>query len=255
MNDDLTTSDHSCILFDVLPVKSGDFDASGRSDRFALRGEEWTEEFDRKLSELGNEWELCRADSSCATDVLQEKIMNVCSASLLLVKPRRRVVPWWTPELTRLRRGAMQKRGDLQRKKRNGLVTEIELGGAVAEYHHERNVYKECLLHIKTQFWQDYVKEEADRNPWGMAYRFAAEKVRVRSPAVTVERLGGGRTVCWLETVEAILEGLIPRDDRENESPEQQEERVRMLQYVTDKMAETGFTTEELQGVAKSEQI
>uniref|UniRef100_A0ABD2W2W8 Reverse transcriptase domain-containing protein n=1 Tax=Trichogramma kaykai TaxID=54128 RepID=A0ABD2W2W8_9HYME len=74
------------------------------------------------------------------------------------------------------------------------------------------NEYKEAMSERKKNDWQEYVRVEGNKNPWGGVDKIVRGKIR--RMGVSSIRVEGGYTRTWKESVERLLERFFPRDEQ-----------------------------------------
>ncbi|GLV34530.1 hypothetical protein CBL_07173 [Carabus blaptoides fortunei] len=152
----------------------------------------------------------------------------------------RKSVPWWTPELTQLRK---EVRNLVRRYQR---ITNQDREGNKTEYVRAFNAYKTRLLQTRMEKWREFCTENTETDPWGLAYR----AINRRRPDITCVRNKDGtftRTVN--ETAAAVLEQFFPVDERTDDTPKQHETRATIAMKVRKAPGEDGITTDVVQHV------
>lgn len=112
-------------------------------------------------------------------------------------------VPWWTPELTKSKRECNRLRREYQ-KETDDEIREIKR----LRYKEHRRLYTRDSLKAKKLSWMSFVETNSMKNPYGIVYKLAREKLNFKSPTISVLS-GGSHTSDWKRTTEAILEGLF----------------------------------------------
>ena len=137
---------------------------------------------------------------------LQATLIRACDAIIPKKKWHYRSVPWWTPELIRAKRSTYQARRRYQGAKDPATREQGKL-----QYRETRKEYKRMISRTKVQSWQDFVTKEANREPWGIAYRTVTGKLRGEETTSTL-RTPQGDTTNWRTTAKAMLSTLLPDD-------------------------------------------
>ena len=78
------------------------------------------------------------------------------------------------------------------------------------------------MTRAKIQSWQDFVTKEGNREPWGIAYKTVARKLRGEATTSTL-KTPLGYTSNWRTTAAAMLSALLPDDEEDIETEEQKE--------------------------------
>lgn len=61
--------------------------------------------------------------------------------------------------------------------------------------------------------WNNFVDDELSKNPWGTVYKLASNKLKTKVMPVTMTKPDGTRTRDIPDTLEGIVNTLIPADD------------------------------------------
>ena len=135
--------------------------------------------------------------SPSKTEQMMNHIIRACDTSM----PRRRntrgytAVYWWNEEIARLRSECHRARRLYQRSRGRATFTEQQ-----QQYKSARRNLKVAIIRSKRRSFNELCNE-ADQNPWGMAYQVVMKKLKsFRSIAPTCPRL-----------LESIVSGLFPR--------------------------------------------
>lgn len=112
---------------------------------------------------------------------LERGIMDACNVAIPKKKYFSKSVPWWTPELTLLRKDVNKCRKRYQ-KCRNG----IEKSRLREAYREVRRNYQACLFKTKQTSWRDFVTRTSENNPWSLIYKMQTDKVRVEKALNTI---------------------------------------------------------------------
>ena len=119
---------------------------------------------------------------------LNSAITAACDATFQVSRPgkcvsKERSVPWWTSDLTILRKKALALRRRYQRTKMDANLQ-----------HERRLLYLECsrlyqakLREEKLKSWKDFCSSTESSNPWNAVYRYAAGKLRSKPTLSTLK--------------------------------------------------------------------
>ncbi|CAB0035437.1 unnamed protein product [Trichogramma brassicae] len=134
---------------------------------------------------------------------------EVCDEHLSGGRKRNDRLKWWTNELEKMKRGVRRRRKEWQREKRRGGegVNEMRI-----RYRQGINEYKKAMAECKRNDWQEYVRVEGNKNPWGGVDKIVRGKMR--RMGVASIRVEGGYTRTWKESAERLLERFFPRDEQ-----------------------------------------
>jgi hypothetical protein len=118
------------------------------------------------------------------------------------------------------------------------------------EYQAEKAQYQARIKNAKIQSWKQYCNKTLSTNPWNIVYKSAAGKVRSNQITTTLQKDNGSQTEGLRETLQCILEYLIPKDDQSEETEHHKQIRKSIEEPIdTD---DRNFTTEEIRQVIKS---
>ena len=127
---------------------------------------------------LGHKARLC-TNIVVVIHTFNSAITAACEATFQVSRPgkgatKERSVPWWTNDLTILRKKALALRRWYQRTKIDAKL-----------WHDRRVLYLECnrlclakLREEKQKSWKDFCSSTESSNPWNAVYRYAAGKLR-----------------------------------------------------------------------------
>ena len=118
-------------------------------------------------------------------------------------------VPWWTKELTVMRKRTNALRRRYQRTKNNDELREQRK----SQYFEEKARYQATLRKEKFNSWKDYCNMTSSANPWNAVYKLAAGKRCNNTSLTTLRRPDGSRTSSTSETVKYMLEYFTPEDN------------------------------------------
>lgn len=83
----------------------------------------------------------------------------------------------------------------------------------------KRQEYKKAIDEAKRDSWREFVKESANLNPYGFAYKLAASTLRNKNIMTTLKH-GDTQTTGNRETLQVMLDKLVPLDTPETDGPE-----------------------------------
>ena len=118
-------------------------------------------------------------------------------------------VPWWTGDLTIMRKKTNAARRRYQRTKNNEELRESRK----KQYLEEKKKYDACIRRQKVESWKNYCNLTTSRNPWNSAYRLASGKMRKAPMLTTLKKADGSQTTCMEETLHYMLDNFLPIDD------------------------------------------
>ena len=125
---------------------------------------------------------------------------------------------FWNAKLERLRRIARARRKSYQRSvDANVRAVRLEL------YRTAKKNYEEELKNAKLESWERYVNEALTLDPWGTPYKIVMKKIKEPQILCTLTRNDGTKTTSWRESIELLMEELLPDDKPEDDEIYHQE--------------------------------
>ncbi|KAL6416642.1 hypothetical protein ACFW04_013282 [Cataglyphis niger] len=215
---DWTTSDHNAVDIRLRVPKGSGRDRGAANMRFDIRRADW-ERFAESLTDLSrSKLEVLDLCSAIRVEEMAETMAAVlteaCAASMPRKRRFRKSNPWWTMELTIL-------------KKR-------------LKYRFSLREYSREVRKAKLASWRKFVTSHGNSEPWGFVYKHQAEKLRVEGVLSTL-RCGEYSTKTLEETAGYLLDAHTP-DDRENEDTLEQRE-IRLSSRISPDTADALFFT------------
>ncbi|KAG8335431.1 hypothetical protein J6590_108203 [Homalodisca vitripennis] len=234
-------ADHRMIVMmydDMRRVRDGDGGANNmRPKTYNLRKARWGV-LHRELRMMNESLMNTNMEGKNATDyvkIMQMAIIKACDRAIPLSTGKEKMVEWWTEEIGRRRSETRKRRRIWQR---TGLEEDRRM------YNRERNKYIEEIRKEKMKLWEKMV-EEGEEDPWGRMYKLIMKKEKVAIKLTSLKTEDGEYTKDVRETMEYMLEKLIPADDEEMDTEGQRELR-RRYEEDGDGMDEEEFRMEEL---------
>ena len=130
----------------------------------------------------------------------------------------RKSVWWWSEELSTLKKEVRK----LRRKYQNTRKHETRDDKATKREYAERlRTYKKCIRETKENKWREYVRENANNDPWGEVYKVCMGKKR--KIKVNSIKDGDRMTEGWKKSVEVLMNAFFSgsnRSPRAEELPE-----------------------------------
>jgi len=129
-------------------------------------------------------------------------ITATCDATFKVSRPRDRdtkgrSVPWWSSELTVLRKRALALRRYQRTRNDDNLRQERKL-----RYQEGKGIYQAKLQEGKLKSWIDFCSRTADSNPWGVVYKLASGKMQSKTTWATLKTQDGTYTTDIVSTME-----------------------------------------------------
>jgi hypothetical protein len=118
-----------------------------------------------------------------------------------------KLVPWWTRELTIMRKKINAMRRRYQQTLQDNNLRETRK----PQYLQEKRKYKATPRKAKIQSWKQYCNATS-ANSWNMVYKLATGKMRSCSTLSTIRRADGMVTSGMAETSNVMMEHFTPAD-------------------------------------------
>ena len=118
-------------------------------------------------------------------------------------------VPWWTGELTIMRKKINAMRRRYQRTLQDSNLRETRK----LQYLQEKRKYEATLRKAKIQSWKQYCNATTSANPWNVVYKLATGKMSC-STLSTIRRADGAVTSSMAETLNVMMEHFTPADEK-----------------------------------------
>ncbi|CAK9819177.1 Putative 115 kDa protein in type-1 retrotransposable element R1DM [Anthophora quadrimaculata] len=218
-----TTSDHNIITFEIDHEQPSG--TNTKSNRFNLRRASWDEFRKHLTEEIKTAEKPSRTDPSEDAQELSKNLEDAIIKASELSIPKKtqfaRSVPWWTRHLTELRQKSFEARHRYQRTK-----NEPHRQKQKKEYNKARNKYISAVRTAKAESWRKFVTQEGNSETWGIIYKIQTKNIRA-DIAYNSIRTGSTHTTTWEQTMETLLNTLIPNDNIEEEDPWHQSMRER----------------------------
>lgn len=207
--DDWGISDHNPI---VIKMRVNEHSAyENKAKKWNDRECDW-EEYKELIASAANDFgykRFMKLKAEERVDKMYEWIeaANDVCMKRLKSKWRKRGLVWWTKELSEKRKEVRRKRKRYQRERgRTGDVDRVKW----KEWKASAKEYKAMIKEVKEKDWQEFVRRESDRDPWGKVYRICMGKAR---QGLTSLRTQDGWTHSWAESAQVLLDEFFPCDD------------------------------------------
>jgi len=237
---DATISDHNLITFDVT---FGDTTAEQDiKPRFKPEKVQWTR-FNDQLERRLREQPLTPGNMTQALKTVVEDFTPKATGN------RTRVVPWWTEDLTNQKKVVKRARRAFQ----SCCPCRIKLVRQ-GQFRRERNKYKAMIQKAKVAKWETFVKETANKDPLGFVYKLAAKKLKIKDVPTCLKIGNNQYTESTKETLQLLLDELIPDENEEAEEDCHKEVRERkrfMMEQMDGRPREDPFSMVELKEVMR----
>jgi hypothetical protein len=196
---------------------------------------------------LSQKVKLC-SDAGQVIHKFTASITAACEATSQVSRPgkrsnKQRSVPWWTSELTSLRKKALALRRKFQRTK-----TDANLRQERRQLYLECNrLYQAKLREAKLKSWKDFCSSTDSSNSWNTVYRYAAGKLRSKPTSSTLKVCNNTYTTDMQNTVNWLMDHFVSADEYSDGSHHK-----RARQQATEPLHTTddvAFSKEEIQAV------
>jgi hypothetical protein len=158
-----------------------------------------------------------------------------------------RSIPWWTGELTVMRKRTNAFRRRFQRRRRSESLREQRK----TRYLEEKARYEATIKSEKLRSWKAYCNVTTSSNPWNEVYKIAAGKTRTYTPLTTLQRPDGSLTQDLTETLQLMLEHFTPEDNEDDDTDHHKTARA-LARETVDTPDDKYFTVEETISVITS---
>ena len=150
-------------------------------------------------------------------------------------------MPWWTTELTILRKRvlALRRRFQLTRNNEN-LRLERKL-----QYQEGNRTYQNNLQQAKLESWKLFCSQTNENNPWNVAYKIAAGKLHNKTHLTTLQISVEEYTTDTSNAINHMLEHFVPEDLVTDDSEHHKAIRKHMTEPI-DTEDDVQFTLEEV---------
>lgn len=211
IHEDSTSSDHNLITFNINTSGPDTATRITKSSRYNTKRANW-DRFLEVLEERMENSNLPRSDEeivdpdTIATE-LESIITSACNASIPRKMRFPKSAPWWTKELTVLKKQSRAARRVYQANQNTHRKETLQ-----ARYRTLRNKYISKIREAKNSNWREFVSKEGNSNPWGIIYKMKTDKIQTETAYETIKN-GTTQTTTTEHTMAALLDTLIPDDD------------------------------------------
>jgi hypothetical protein len=165
-------------------------------------GQEESENLDKVLASQVKEPD----DIESAVDLFQEVLMSSCNKSFKTRWATKKTtkyksVPWWTEELTLMKKRINALRRRYQKTTNNDNLRKRRKN----QYQDEKSKYQAAVKREKIKFWKECCTLTSSTNRWNAVYRLASNKAKRSQPLSTLQKPDGSLTTDINETVIYVL--------------------------------------------------
>ncbi|CAK1578891.1 unnamed protein product [Parnassius mnemosyne] len=255
LSDEITSSDHRAILFDINLGKSIGTNIKRSTRQYNTKKANWGE-FREKLVQIWNEERINKEeiDKITTTDELEIKIeqyinsvTEACRNSIPKLKTKKQMgLPWWTHELT-------QRKKEVSRlKRRISYAAPVRRGWVVEQYMRAKEEYHQEVKRAQTTSWKDFCCKQDRETMWDGIYRVISRTLTRQEDVPLVQ---DGRTLDGEESARILAETFYPQDSTEDDDTEHTQIRATaetVNEGSHDSPCDPPFTTEELMWAVSS---
>jgi hypothetical protein len=120
-------------------------------------------------------------------------------------------VPWWTKELTKMRKKVNAIIRRYQRTKHDSNLREARK----QQYLQEKRRYEATLRKTKTHSRKQYCNVTTASNPWNAVYKVATGNIKRCSSLSTLRKPDENVTADMADTMSFMMDSFTPEDDKE----------------------------------------
>ena len=258
-------SDHKLILFDIEGGTSDCNTFNHARKRYLIKAEDWGK-FENKLVTnmlssfncVNNTSDLAQCDEELGEIVKQftdidrlvtkftSIVTETCSAAFKVSRAgdrgtKGRSVPWWTSELTVLRKRALALRRRYQRTRNDDFLRQERK----LRYQEGKRQYQAKLQEEKLKSWKEFCSHTANSNPWSAVYKLASGKLQNKTTLSTLKTQNGTYTTDIVSTMKHMMEHFIQEDSDSSDSVHHQYIR-QLTANPLDTPDDENFTKEEI---------
>ena len=146
----------------------------------------------------GDSWNLDRVlalqaeeakDIERAINLFQEALILSCNKSFKKwnATTNHTSVPWWTEELTLMRKRLNALRRRYQRTRNNNDLRERRKN----QYHDGKLQYQAAIKREKFKSWKEFCNLTSATNPWNAVYKLASNKAKSSQSLTTLQKPDG----------------------------------------------------------------
>lgn len=149
---------------------------------------------------------------------------------------------WWSVRLGRMKTSLRQTRRRMQTARRR----RIDFDNSCRDYFVQLQTYKQEILAAKSVSWTNFVNQELSQDPWGVVYKLAAEKLKLCNMSVTVKKQDDTKTLQLQDTLDEVVNRLMPLDCELTYSQTHEEVRAKLNTFTGDHLRLTEITDGDL---------
>lgn len=218
IKEDLTSSDHNGILFNLNVQKSQGFSIQRTTRIFNTRKASW-DQFHEKLTQTLQDTQLTLEHLETVQSIEQidttvhtynKAITDTCNQTIPKKKNTKTItMPWWSAKLAEMKR----KVATCKRRIRNAATVRRDV--VVAAYLEAKESYETAVQSAQTESWKDFCSKQEKEGVWEGIYRILGKAIKREEDQLLRD---GDRTLDAKESVEHLAKAFYPRDTEEEDS-------------------------------------
>ena len=155
-----------------------------------------------------------RTNVEALVDDYNDAVKRACNKTFSIQRSSRHAalhksVPWWTAELTVLRKRTNALRRLYQRTKNNEELRNRRK----MQYLESKSTYAATIKREKCNSWKDFCNISTATNPWGVIYNLASGRGNNRAQITTLLKPDGTQTANTKETLSYMMDTFAPKDN------------------------------------------
>jgi len=152
-------------------------------------------------------------DIEIAVDLFQEPFTLTCKKSFKIRQATKKTtkdksIPWWTEELT-----LMRKRINALRRRYQRTTNIQNLRESRKNQYHEEKTISRSNKNGNIESWKEFCKLTSSTNPWNAVYKLASNKIKRSETLSTLQKPDGSLTTDNNKTITYILDYLNTKDE------------------------------------------
>jgi hypothetical protein len=147
-------------------------------------------------------------------DDFSEALITACDISFNRYKTMKKTTthktaPWWSVDLTVLRKRTNALRRLYQRTKNNEDFREMRK----MKHYKSKATYSAAIKREKIRSWKEYCNLTTATNPWNMVYKIVADKTKASIIITTLQKSDGTLTASTTETLNLMMDNFTAQDN------------------------------------------
>lgn len=238
----LTSSDHNLIYFEVTKEQNTVYTETVNKRHFNIKRANWEKLRERmQLPEEVQPGDNVDKKAHEITSAIQNAMRSAIPLLPLEIKVHNKP---WSDKLSKMRREARKARTRYQKNQDPTIRTFL-----LNIYRRKKHLFQQELYNTKIKCWEIFLKEQTTLGPWGTPFKIATNKIRRPTTLSTVKKTNGETTTSWRESVQVLMDTLLP-DDNEQEDDRHHKDLRKNMETRPDNHDETQpVTSEEVEAI------